>query len=436
MLARSVSFNVAGGVGSLAIGFVASIVTARLLGPADRGVLALITYAVVVVAEVVGLALPYAVVFLASKPGARRGALLGNSLAWGALLAVVFVPGFWLLAEPLAEAFSKGSGEAAWVVGGLLVPLMFLDWSIHNQLFGKLRFGLLNVLFVLSRLVALASVVVLVGLLDLGVLGALLASMIAAGFMIAASLAVILREARPELDLPLLRTMLSYGARVSVGSIFQIVNYRADLLVLQFYVPLSSVGYYVVAQLVAELALAAASAFQTSLTTLSSHYEGDERQAQMTISSLRHQGVLTALTIGVNAAAGSLVILFAYGPDFRAALVPMLILLPGMWFLATAKVVTGDLRGRGRPGLSSTLAGLTVFITLALDFALIPPFGVNGAAVASLIAYTFFGLLSLAVLSRTTGVPVRTLVLPTNVEFDAYRTLWRRALGWLGRRQL
>jgi O-antigen/teichoic acid export membrane protein len=429
LLGRSVSFNMAGNVGTLAVGFVASIAVARLLGPADRGVLALVTYAVGIVLAFAGLGLPYAVLFLASKREAQRGPLLGNSLAWGGLLAIVFVPAFALLAAPLANAFSKGVGEAAWVVGGVLVPLTFLDWSIHNQLFGKLRFGLLNLLLVMSRLVSLAAIVVLVGVLDLGVPGALSASIAAALFMIVSSLAVVLRDVRPQVDRALFRRMLSYGTRVMTGSIFGIATYRVDLLVLQFYVPLSDVGYYVVAQLVAELATTAASAFQTSLTTLSSRYESDVRQADVTVSALRHHGALTALAICANVVVGTLVILFAYGPEFRPALVPMLILLPGMWFLANATVVAGDLRGRGRPGLTSVLGGLTVAVMIALDFALIPPLGVNGAAIASLLAYTFYGLLSLAALSRVVDVSVRTLVVPTRSEVDVYRGLWRRAVG-------
>ena len=428
ILARSVSFNIAGNIGTLAVGFVASIVVARLLGPADRGVLALVTYGVGIVLAVAGVGLPLAVLYFASKREAQRGALLGNSLAWGGLLAIVFVPAFALLAAPLAQAFSKGVGEAAWVVGGLLVPLMFLDWSIHNQLYGRLRFGLLNVLFVLSRVVALVSIIVFVGLLDLGVPGAVLASAAAAVFMIVGSLATTLRDVRPEFDWSLLRTMLSYGTRVSIGAVFGIATYRVDVLVLQFYAPLSSVGYYVVAQLIAELALVVAGAFGSSVTPLMSHYEGDARQSEIT-SSLRHMGLLTALTIGANAVLGSVVILFAYGPEFHPAVVPMLILLPGIWFLAIARVVSADLSGRGRPGLSSAISGVTVVAMVGLDFALIPLFGVNGAAVASVLAYAFYGLVSVATLSHVADVPVAALLLPRRVDLDSYRTLWRRAVG-------
>ena len=107
----------------------------------------------------------------------------------------------------------------------------------------------------------------------------------------------------------------------------------------------------------------------------------------------------------------------------------MLILLPGMWFLGTGTVVGGDLRGRGRPGLASAVAGIAVVVTVALDLALIPPFGIVGAAVASVAAYSVFGLVSLAVLSRVSGIPVRTLVIPTVADLKRYPAAIRSVLG-------
>jgi Na+-driven multidrug efflux pump len=64
---------------------------------------------------------------------------------------------------------------------------------------------------------------------------------------------------------------------------------------------------------------------------------------------------------------------------------------------------------------------------------LIPPFGVIGAAVASLIAYTVQGVLSLAVLSRVSGLPVRTLVVPDRDDLRAYPAAVRTLVARLGR---
>jgi Na+-driven multidrug efflux pump len=97
-----------------------------------------------------------------------------------------------------------------------------------------------------------------------------------------------------------------------------------------------------------------------------------------------------------------------------------------MWFLGTSSLVTNDLRGRGRPGTSSLLAGVMMVATIALDLVLIPPFGYVGAAVASLAVYVLFGVVSVIVLARLLGLPARTLVLPTRDDLAAYPAALRR----------
>jgi Na+-driven multidrug efflux pump len=91
--------------------------------------------------------------------------------------------------------------------------------------------------------------------------------------------------------------------------------------------------------------------------------------------------------------------------------------------LGAGLVVTGNLRGRGRPGTSSAIAGATVCITLLLDLLLIPRFGVAGAAVASVCAYTFYGVVGVWALSRVSGLSVRSLVIPTRTELARYGRL-------------
>jgi Na+-driven multidrug efflux pump len=79
------------------------------------------------------------------------------------------------------------------------------------------------------------------------------------------------------------------------------------------------------------------------------------------------------------------------------------------------------------------VSGAAVLATVGLDLALIPPLGIIGAAIASVVAYTVQGILSLVALSRVTGLPVRTLVVPERSDLAAYpaaaRTLARRLRG-------
>lgn len=433
MLARLVSQSIAGRAGYLLVGFGASVALARFLGPANRGLLGLMIsvngLAVVLTTFGAGIA----VVYFASRREADHGALLGNSVVQTVVLAAVLIPLAAIFYTEIADAVGGGHGGTTWILVAALVPVTLLDWTTHGQVMGMLMFGRFNVLLVVSRVAYAIGILVLTGALGLGVAGGVLATGLDSWVMILGSLGPILARGRPRLDLPLFRDTIRYGLRVQVGSIFQLANGRLDVIVMQFFRPLNQVGYYVVAQTIAELVINLANAFQSSVLPLIAHYEGDERAETTSIESIRHHGILAALAVLADAVFGPFVIYVLFGSKFAPAIAPMLILLPGIWFLGMGIVIQGDLSGRERPGLSSALAGLAAVVTVALDFALIPPLGVFGGALASVAAYTTFGVASLIALHRVTGIPVRRLAVPTRADFAAYTTLIRRGVSALRR---
>jgi O-antigen/teichoic acid export membrane protein len=368
---------------------------------------------------VVSVGLPIAVIYFASRPDADAGALLGTNAAWAALIALLLVPLVWLGVGPIEDLLSRGKGGETWVLAAMVVPVTFLDWTTHNQIVAMLRFARFNVLLVAGKV---AYLVVAIALLvaGLGVSAGLLAAQVASVIMITGCLGPILALGRPRIDLGLLRRLLAYGRRVQAGTLFQQANLRLDVLVLQGFRPLSEVGYYVVAQQIAELVITIGSAFQTSVMPLVVRQEAAERDLTST-ASVRHYLILSVVAAVINAGVGTLIIVFAFGSKFTPAVTPMLVLLPGVCLLGLATVISGDLRGRERPGLSSVLAGGAALVTVTLDLLLIPPFGVIGAALASVLAYTLYGGVSVYALHRVSGLGVRALVVPTLDDLRLYR---------------
>jgi Na+-driven multidrug efflux pump len=78
--------------------------------------------------------------------------------------------------------------------------------------------------------------------------------------------------------------------------------------------------------------------------------------------------------------------------------------------LALSRMLGGDLKGRGRPGLVSLSTGLALVITVIGDLALIPRLGIDGAAVASLLAYTAGAAVLVVSFARVTGASPLQLV--------------------------
>jgi O-antigen/teichoic acid export membrane protein len=420
-LARFVTLNMLGQGGSLAIGFATSIVLARLLGPAGRGLLGLMLSANLLVVVFSSIGLPTAVTYFSSRADADPPAILGNCLVHALLLAVVLIPLSWLLHGAIAEGLGDGAGGLTWVLVATLAPLTLLDWTTNSQLQGALRFERVNIVIVLSRLVYAIAVVALLGVLSLGVEGGVIATGLGSLAMIVLSLRALLRAGRPRFDPRLARRLFGYGAKAQVGSILQLANGRLDVLILQIYRPLSQVGYYVIAQTVAELVVTLANEFRWTSMVLVTKSQGEE-QASTSASAVRHYTIIAAAAALANVVFGSAVILLGYGSRFHSAIAPMLILLPGVWMLGIGIVIQGDLSGRGRPGLASVLAGVSAAVTTGLDFALIPPLGTIGAALASVCGYSTLGIVSVIVLHRVSAIPLRELVIPTRADLRGYRS--------------
>jgi O-antigen/teichoic acid export membrane protein len=428
VLYRSVLLNLGGQILTLAIGFFPSILVARWLGPTDRGLLGIIATTSAIAFVLASVGLPAAVLYFSSEKNPATAALLGNSILFTGFLTLAFLAPTWFFRHDIAALLSHHRGEVAWVVSALTIPATFLDWTTHNQLLGRLRFGYYNALIVVSKVVFLVIVILCLQVLDLGVSGVFVAMISASLLVVGGALRVILREALPSFDWNLFRQMFAYGRKSQFGSIFQFLNSRFDVLILQFFVPLAAVGYYVVAQLLGELVMVLTRAFQSSVTPLVTRDFGDSAsQSLTTSSSLRHHGLLCGAAIVLDAAFAPVLVVFGYGHGFLRALVPFFIILPGIWFLATGLLIANDLNGRNRPGLASRLSGLAVAITVTLDLLLIPWYGVTGAAIASLIGYVAFGIVSLIVESHVAGIAWQRL-LPTAADLRLYPSEVRRAL--------
>src|SRR5581483_5343276 len=332
MLARSVTYNVAGRVGGLVLGFGSSVLLARWLGPADRGLLGELGTASGLGMVLFGLGIPTAVTYLASVLPQATAAIFGTTLTVAVVLTAVLVPATWATRHLFADAFSGGHGAVYWPAAAAIVSITFLDWTTHNQLLARLRFGLFNALTLAARVASLAATIALVGVAGFGVAGGLAANALLSAVMIVGAAPLLLRAGRPRFDPQVLRRLVGYGVRVQAGSLLQTLNYRLDLLLLGVFRPLDEVGAYFVASFMAELVLTVSASFETSIVPLVSQAETAAGRDSTTVSAIRHHLILSTAATLANLVFGPLVILFALGHGYGPALAPFFILSAGMVF--------------------------------------------------------------------------------------------------------
>jgi O-antigen/teichoic acid export membrane protein len=121
-------------------------------------------------------------------------------------------------------------------------------------------------------------------------------------------------------------------------------------------------------------------------------------------------------------------------PKFVDCFPAFLVLLPAVVSLSLGKVLTTYLAGRGRPGVISIGAGVTLALNLAANVFLIPVYGIVGAAAASLISYTAMTAMMLVVACRLSGHSPFYLIVPGTTEVRVIWTAGLRGLAMIRRR--
>lgn len=395
---------------TLAALFAVNILAARTLGTEQVGSVA--------VGQTVGLFAAMAangglnistVYFLRHEPHRRSGlagalmALAGASGLVTALLAVAAAPivfgavldhADWAL---IGAAAVMGVGIIGFEFAGAL--LLGIDRSRSFTAIELVR-GIASLVAVAIGLVVLAEAWVVVAAMAVGYLTATLLGLRAAWLDL---------RPRPAMDVGLARRSLAFGLRGQAGNIFQYLGLRFDLLLVPAILGLHAGGVYFVvvrvAEVVGQIATAAASFLFPGVAGAADH-----RSTAMTEMATRMTLLLViAAAILVALSAGPLLGLI-FGPVYSEGASVLVLTLVAIVPLSLCRMIASDLKGRGRPGLASLGSAVMAVAIVALDVALIPRWGLVGAAVASIGAYTLSAVALLGWYRRVTGAPLTALL--------------------------
>jgi O-antigen/teichoic acid export membrane protein len=227
------------------------------------------------------------------------------------------------------------------------------------------------------------------------------------------------------LDRRVMTAIARFAVIAGVASGISYLNYRADLFVVKHFEGESGVAVYSLAVYLAEsiwqVSGSLALATYARLGTLSR-----SEAAQLTTRVMRHTvvllGVICALLFAMAGVLQRQLFSGYEGMDSALRLI-----LPGVLLYGLAQSFSGFYTyQRGMPWVSSVVAGGGLCVDMLLAFILIPRMGVNGAALASAIAYGTAILCGIAVFIRTEGLAASQVFRFGRADVDDYRSLLGR----------
>lgn len=392
-------------VANVALGLGVAVVLARVLGAEGYGIYSW-AFALVALAAIparMGLSQllmrEIAAYQLKEEWGLLRGilvranqAVLGSSLG----LAGVAAAALWWFSPRLDPA---EVGAILW--GLLLLPLMALGdlrgaalRGLRRVVIGQLPEKVLRPLG-LILLVGGAALYVEVSASDAMALHAAAAT---ASFLVGAVL--LLRNlpdqvgvAEPQFES---RRWLSSVMPLSLIAGMQVINSQADIVLLGIFAPSEEVGYYRIAVKGATLVAFTLSAVNMVVAPYIArlHAEGRTEKLQEMLTLTARVIILTALPVAAGlAAAGEPILGFVFGDEYRAGYSPLVILTLAQLVNAAAGSVGVLLNMTGHERDSAFGASVAAVLNVALNLALIPRYGMEGAAVATIATYITWQLI-------------------------------------------
>jgi len=410
-----------------AFGVLTGVVAARLLGPKGRGELAAIQAWPSALASLALLGSAEALVYFCARETQSRDRYLSASLLIGLSGALIcsflgFLAMPWLLA---AQDSSVVWGARIFL---LQIWLYLVIGMPSEVLRAGGRFFAWNVLR-LCPVVLWAAILVVAWSAGVRRAVPISTTYVILEFSILLLLVPLVRSEIPKLRLPSraqLTEMLAFGLPAAGAFLPRVMNFKLDQILMAGLMPPVVLGQYVVAVAWSN----AGTPFVHGLSAIvvpelagrvDAGQQGEALARVTRMSSL----IGAILALGLLASA-SLGIPFFFGERFRQA-VPAAKILALAGGAATFNLVLSEgMRGLGRPVAVLRAELLSLAISAGGLWLLLRPFGIYGAALVSLAAYSCTTFWLLAEARLATGTPMRELAIP---QWSDVRSLSEKLRG-------
>ena len=367
---------------------VAGVILARVLGPSDHGALSIVILTVTLTQGVLTSGMVQAMWFFTGKDAISREVLwtvvTGYALAVGMLAGVLLA----FVGQTGSRVF-QGIEQGDFALACISLPLSFWVSMARPLAVRRGAMRTINIVDVVGGCSYLVGSILFCLILEWGVRGGIATYLLE----VVVDLVIIVTLSKIRLSTNWERVWRSalrsavYGSKAAVGLFAQTLNYRLDFFLVSYFLGKASTGLYTIATSYSEFTLQLSVATQT----VGFAHFGDstsERQDRTVAPIVRITLLLTAAICLIWMPLAHIIIPLVFGREYSGAVLASNILCLGMVGLSGVKILYPYLiSGKGRPSQASMALIVGLIGTVVLDLALIPSYGMTGAAIASTVAY-------------------------------------------------
>lgn len=192
-------------------------------------------------------------------------------------------------------------------------------------------------------------------------------------------------------DLKILKFLARLAVPFALIAIFSRVYGYIDQIMLSKMIGDTALGWYSVAMKIPfALQFVPAALAAAIFPAFSHHFIHDKEQLRFTYERVLRFLIIIVMPISIGVAVlAEPIILSLYGGEYLPAILPLQILMLGLFFVFMNFPIGSLLNGCNRQVANTKLVGVTMIINLILNILLIPTYSFVGASVAFLVSHSF-----------------------------------------------
>lgn len=371
----------------LVSGMATGILTARLLGPADRGLLAAVMFWPQTLWAVASLSLSEAVIARFAHRTIGVSPFIATALAASLALALLTAAAGWLLLPLVLGQARNASYGTAIAYAAAFAPLAAIASVLLSVDQAEQRFSRVNFIRLGPSWIYLLGIGVLWLAGAVSAESLLWASWVGSALTVAARLAIRSDQLLARPDSTEMRALFGLGARFHAQALLFMLASQADRIILFIAFPDRAIGLYVVAATFAQSGLAVVTSAVSFVLFPVLAGEPDRSRARRLLGRwLGYTALFLYLGVAASIAVTPWLVPLLFGPEFADAVSIAILLLAAVAPLTLRQTIVRCLRafGEARIGVLSEAATLLGFALLAAPLTLaFGPAGLAAATIAS-----------------------------------------------------
>ncbi|MBI5506850.1 MAG: flippase [Deltaproteobacteria bacterium] len=414
----------------LGLGIFIGIITARTLGPANRGIFSVVTAFPASLTTLTKFGQAQSTIYFIKREREDVVRVASTAVIFGLVAGTILIVATYLLRDQIVGSMLKGVPLWALLAVLPMIPTLLVESYLYGVLQATDGFRVYNARLIGESILTLIGMAVVLLWLGYSLPGALAVAVTLRVVMVSWVLWTVQRQhgLHAQFDFPLFRRMLRYGLKSHLQIIASHFNFKAGVYLCAYYLTPSEVAFYAIGAHLAERMMQVPQSLGLAMFPRLAG-SSEERVHAMTAAACRQTLAITVVMALALSLLGRFAIITLYGERYAPAAVPLVYIAWGIVMMSQYVLLSRDFTARDRQVINVIAAYVALLGNVGLNVVLIPRLGIEGAAIGTATSYSVAALLLYVFFVRESGLPWYESLAPRASDFELWKRVGREGLG-------